>query len=229
MVKQVAQAAGRADALFIPDGAEGVVDVLQALANGGVNLRQFTVLGTGLWADDPRITANHLLEGAWFAAPEPTGYRGFADRYRARYHQDPVRQATLAYDAVALVAALVKTQGQQRFADRHAHQSVRLHRDRRGVPLPQRRLQPARPRGDEGHVVRRPGGRARAALLQRLRDLGAWSRKVADFSDEIMRKRRVGPDGACCAPGVECRDIAAGVELIDATGVEAAPDTRPVR
>ena len=29
--------------------------------------------------------------------------------------QDPVRQATLAYDAVALVAALVKTQGQHRF------------------------------------------------------------------------------------------------------------------
>jgi hypothetical protein len=74
------------------------------------------VLGTGLWGDDPRILSNPLLEGAWFAAPEPTGYRSFADRYRARYHQDPVRQATLAYDAVALVAALVKTQGQQRFA-----------------------------------------------------------------------------------------------------------------
>jgi ABC-type branched-subunit amino acid transport system substrate-binding protein len=116
VVKQVAQAAGRADALFIPDGAEGVSDVLQALANGGVNLRQFTVLGTGLWGDDQRITSNSLLDGAWFAAPEPTGYRGFAERYRARYHQDPVRQATLAYDAVALVAALVKTQGQQRFA-----------------------------------------------------------------------------------------------------------------
>jgi branched-chain amino acid transport system substrate-binding protein len=116
MVKQVAQAAGRADALFIPDGAEGVSDILQALANGGVNLRQFTVLGTGLWGDDPRVLANPLLDGAWFAAPEPTGYRSFAERYRARYHQDPVRQATLAYDAVALVAALAKTQGQQRFA-----------------------------------------------------------------------------------------------------------------
>jgi branched-chain amino acid transport system substrate-binding protein len=116
LVKQVAQAGGRADALFIPDGAEGVSDILQALANGGVNLRQFTVLGTGLWGDDPRALSNPLLDGAWFAAPEPTGYRGFAERYRARYHQDPVRQATLAYDAVALVAALAKTQGQQRFA-----------------------------------------------------------------------------------------------------------------
>ena len=33
-----------------------------------------------------------------------------------RYGQDPVRTATLAYDAVALVAALAKTQGQQRFS-----------------------------------------------------------------------------------------------------------------
>ncbi len=116
MVKQVAQAAGRGDALFIPDGGDGVGDIIHALATGGVNMKQFTVLGTGLWADDQRITANNLLEGAWFAAPETAGYRSFAERYRARYHQEPVRQATLAYDAVALVAALVKTQGQQRFS-----------------------------------------------------------------------------------------------------------------
>jgi branched-chain amino acid transport system substrate-binding protein len=117
MVKQVAQAAGRGDALFIPDSGEAVGDVIHALATGGVNLKQFTVLGTGLWADDQRITANNLLEGAWFAAPENAGYRSFAERYRARFHQDPVRQATLAYDAVAMVAALVKTQGQQRFTN----------------------------------------------------------------------------------------------------------------
>jgi branched-chain amino acid transport system substrate-binding protein len=116
MVKQVAQAAGRGDALFIPDSGDGVGDIIHALATGGVNLRQFTVLGTGLWADDQRITANNMLDGAWFAAPETTGYKSFAERYRARYHQDPVRQATLAYDAVALVAALVKTQGPQRFS-----------------------------------------------------------------------------------------------------------------
>jgi branched-chain amino acid transport system substrate-binding protein len=115
IVKQVSQAVGRADALFIPDTGDGVADILQALAKAGVDPHRFAVLGTGLWGDDQRIFANTLLDGAWFAAPEPTGYRGFAERYRARYQQDPVRQATLAYDAVALVAALVKTQGQHRF------------------------------------------------------------------------------------------------------------------
>ena len=44
------------------------------------------------------------------------GFRAFSGRYRTRYGQDPVRPATLAYDAVSLVAALVKTQGAQRFS-----------------------------------------------------------------------------------------------------------------
>jgi ABC-type branched-subunit amino acid transport system substrate-binding protein len=37
-------------------------------------------------------------------------------RYRAKYSGDPVRTATLAYDGVALVAALARTQGGQRFS-----------------------------------------------------------------------------------------------------------------
>jgi branched-chain amino acid transport system substrate-binding protein len=57
------------------------------------------------------------LEGGWYAAPDSGGFRNFSARYRSRYGQDPVRTATLAYDAVALVAALVKTQGAQRFSE----------------------------------------------------------------------------------------------------------------
>jgi len=57
------------------------------------------------------------LQGGWYAAPDSAGFRNFSVRYRSRYGQDPVRTATLAYDAVALVAALVKTQGTQRFTE----------------------------------------------------------------------------------------------------------------
>ena len=90
--------------------------VVQALAADGVNLKRVQLLGTGLW-DDPRVFSTAALEGGWYAAPESTGFRSFSGRYRARYGQDPVRTATLAYDAVALVAALVKTQGPQRFSE----------------------------------------------------------------------------------------------------------------
>ena len=89
---------------------------MQTLAANGVNTRRVQLLGTGLW-DDPRIFAEPGAQGGWFAAPDPSGFRAFSGRYRARYGQDPVRTATLAYDAVSLVAALVKTQGPARFSE----------------------------------------------------------------------------------------------------------------
>jgi ABC-type branched-subunit amino acid transport system substrate-binding protein len=112
----IAQAAGRADALFIPDGADAAPLVVQSLTTAGVNLRRLQLLGSGLW-DDQRIFADPSLQGGWFPAPDNVGFRNFAGRYRARFGQEPVRMATLAYDAVALVAALVKTQGPQRISD----------------------------------------------------------------------------------------------------------------
>lgn len=114
--RRVAQAAAQADSIFIPDGADAVPQVVQALAAAGVNLKRVQLLGTGLW-DDPRVFSTPTLDGGWYAAPESNGFRNFSSRYRARYGQDPVRTATLAYDAVALVAALVKTQGAQRFSE----------------------------------------------------------------------------------------------------------------
>jgi branched-chain amino acid transport system substrate-binding protein len=114
-VRNVAQAAGRADAIFIPDGAEAVPTVVQTLNASGIDTKRVQLLGSGLW-EDAQIFSNPQLEGAWYAGPDSTGFRNFSGRYRSRYGQDPVRTASLAYDAVALVAALVKTQGKQRFS-----------------------------------------------------------------------------------------------------------------
>ena len=116
-VKAIAEAAGRADALFIPDGGDVVPDIVRALAGERMNIKRIQLIGTGLW-DDPRIFSTPELVGGWYAAPGGNGYRAFSERYRKRYGQDPVRTATLAYDAVALVAALVKTRSdpQQRFS-----------------------------------------------------------------------------------------------------------------
>jgi branched-chain amino acid transport system substrate-binding protein len=115
VAKVIAQSAAQADALFIPDG-DTAGDVAAALASAGVNLRQLAIMGTQLW-DDPKVFANSQLEGAWYAGPEPDGFRGFSERYRSRYQQDPQKPAALAYDAVALVVALVKAQGLQRITN----------------------------------------------------------------------------------------------------------------
>jgi ABC-type branched-subunit amino acid transport system substrate-binding protein len=113
--RNVAGALGSADALFIADDGDSVVAAADALTAAGANLRNIQLLGTGLW-DNPRVFASPALQGGLYAAPDPAGFRSFSARYRARYGSDPVRTATLAYDAVALVAALARTQGPQRFS-----------------------------------------------------------------------------------------------------------------
>lgn len=115
-IRTVAQVASRADSIFIPDGAEAAPALVQGLNAGGVDTKRVQILGSGLW-EDAQIFSTPALEGAWYAGPDSTGFRNFSGRYRARYGQDPVRTATLAYDAVALVAALTKTQGPQRFSE----------------------------------------------------------------------------------------------------------------
>jgi hypothetical protein len=113
--RTVAQALGQADALFMADDGDSLVAVADALTAAGANLKNIQLLGTGLW-DNPRVFATPALQGGLYAAPDPAGFRGFSNRYRTKFGADPVRTATLAYDAVALVAALARTQGPQRFS-----------------------------------------------------------------------------------------------------------------
>src|SRR5262245_37604138 len=114
----VAQAAGSADALFIPGDSESVSAMVQALSTAGVNLQRLQLLGTGLW-ENPRTFANALLQDGWYVGPDPTAPNSFkssfASRYRTRFGSDPERAASLSYDAVTLAAALAKTQGTKRF------------------------------------------------------------------------------------------------------------------
>jgi ABC-type branched-subunit amino acid transport system substrate-binding protein len=113
--RNVAQALGSADALLLADDGDSVVTAADALTAAGANLKNIQLLGTGLW-DNPRVFASPALQGGLFAAPDPSGFRSFSGRYRTKFGSDPVRTATLAYDAVALVAALARTQGGARFS-----------------------------------------------------------------------------------------------------------------
>jgi len=115
IVRKIAAVAGTADAIFIPDTADTVPHVVQTLSANGVDTRRIQLLGSGLW-EDLQIFSSPMLEGGWYAGPDITGFRNFSGRYRSRYGSDPVRTATLVYDAVALTAALTKTQGARRFA-----------------------------------------------------------------------------------------------------------------
>lgn len=115
-IQRVAAAARQADAIFLPDAGDAVPTIVQSLAAQGVDVKRALLLGTGQW-DDPRIMREPAMAGGLFAAPNSAGYQAFAQRYRAKFGADPVRTATLAYDAVLLVNALAQTQGSQRFSE----------------------------------------------------------------------------------------------------------------
>ncbi len=108
--------APQADALFVPDNGDGLPAVAQALQMAGFDPTRVKPLGTGVW-NEPRIFALPALQGGWFAAPDNRGFEAFAERYRARFGTDPIRLATLSYDAVTLAAALTRMQGVQGFSD----------------------------------------------------------------------------------------------------------------
>ncbi|MGO4386681.1 penicillin-binding protein activator [Microvirga sp. 2YAF29] len=108
--------APQADALFLPDGGDGLPSVAQALQTIGFNGERVKAMGTGLW-NEPRVFALPALQGGWFAAPDNRGFEDFAGRYRDRFNAEPIRLATLSYDAVTLAAALARMQGAQGYAD----------------------------------------------------------------------------------------------------------------
>lgn len=114
--RRLAGSATQADALFLPDAADTVPQILQALDAAGVNLAGKQLIGTGLW-DDRKLFAAPSVAGGIFAAPDPAGFRAFSERYRARFGREPVRTATLSYDAVLLMAALVSTHGETGISD----------------------------------------------------------------------------------------------------------------
>ncbi|CAO4191928.1 penicillin-binding protein activator [Methylorubrum extorquens] len=112
----IAGAGAQADALFVPDTAEGLMAVAPALTKIGFSPARVRPLGLALW-NDPRVLSQAAFQGGRFAAPDTAGFAGFAQRYQTRFGTMPPRTASLGYDAVSLTAALVRQYGSQRFAD----------------------------------------------------------------------------------------------------------------
>ncbi len=112
--QEVAAVTGQIDGLFIPEQAEGMPAVAGALATNNVKTQY---LGTGVW-NDARVLKLPQMQGAWFSAPDNSGFNALAQRYKAKFNSEPTRLATLAYDAVTLAAALARNPAPDRFSER---------------------------------------------------------------------------------------------------------------
>lgn len=95
------------DALLVAEGGDRLRLIARQLPRGGIDPDGLRLLGTGLW-DDPSIQQEAGLHGGRFATASPDLAASFEQRYRQAYGETPPRIAALAYDAVALAAALAQ-------------------------------------------------------------------------------------------------------------------------
>jgi branched-chain amino acid transport system substrate-binding protein len=104
-----------ADAVLIAQGGVMLRAIAPTLSFHGASRDKVKLLGTGLWADDPQLARESSLEGSWFAAPAPNADEQFVTKYRTSFGAAPASIASLAYDAVSLVALLSQGAPYHRF------------------------------------------------------------------------------------------------------------------
>ncbi len=106
---------GMPDALFIPAGPETLPQISYLIGQAKIDTGRVKLIGTTGW-DYPNAGRDPRLAGAWFAGPDPRGWRDFAARFTKAYGHMPPRLASLAFDAVDIAAALTSQPKDARFS-----------------------------------------------------------------------------------------------------------------
>jgi len=114
MTPSQAIAKTNADAVMVAEGGQILRAVAPSLGFAGLDKNSVKLLGTGLW-DDPNVSKEDMLVGGWFAAPEPDADNAFDGRFHDTFGSNPPQLASLAYDAISLVALLSKGTPYHRF------------------------------------------------------------------------------------------------------------------
>ena len=95
------------EAVFVPEGGALLRALAPLLPYYEIDPLRIRFLGTGLW-DDPGLSLEPALIGSWFAGPPPNAGATLSKRFRDMFDREPPRIASLAYDAIALAAALLE-------------------------------------------------------------------------------------------------------------------------
>ena len=114
-IKSAASGAQPVDALFFPGDAETLPQFDALMPQLEIDAQKVKLLGTSGW-DYPSVHNLSQLSGAWFATPDPSGWREFSERFGRSYAVMPVRLASLSHDAVVMAAALSALPKNARFA-----------------------------------------------------------------------------------------------------------------
>lgn len=105
------------DALLVPESGSLLREITAWLGYYDVNPNEVRLLGLANW-NDPDLLREPLLRGGWYAMTPDDRHAWFAQRYQAAYGEEPTPVAALAYDAMALAAALAHGGSSGDFSER---------------------------------------------------------------------------------------------------------------
>lgn len=95
------------DAVILPEGGPSLRSIASLLPYYDIDPNTIRFIGTYLWYE-PDLGREPALVGGWYAGPLPAQKDAFRGRFEASYGRAPPAIASIAYDAVALAAALAK-------------------------------------------------------------------------------------------------------------------------
>jgi branched-chain amino acid transport system substrate-binding protein len=96
--------------IFLAEQGETLDILMKNLNRHGFSPDAVQYIGTGLW-DDPALAASNIVNKGWFASSPPSYFSAFNARFSQAEGYEAPRLASLAYDAVALVATLADSDG----------------------------------------------------------------------------------------------------------------------
>lgn len=114
-VKESAAGPTRIEALFFPGSEDTLPQLDTLLPKLAIEQKSVRLLGTSAW-DYPGAHRLAQLSGAWFATPDPRGWREFSERFARSYAAMPPRLASLSHDAFVMAAALSSAPKGTRFS-----------------------------------------------------------------------------------------------------------------
>ena len=100
---------GNVDAVFLTANQGAVLPYLtDKLADAGVTSAAVQMMGLTRWDQPSARLQLRGTQGGWFAIPDTAMKAQFEQRYRAAHGETPHELASLGYDGVAAIAALVR-------------------------------------------------------------------------------------------------------------------------
>ncbi len=94
-------------ALLVPEDGKALDQITALLKKYKFSNESIQLLGSSQWYT-PKILRNSLLDGAWFAGPPHKRRANFEHKFQSIYARKPNKLTSLAYDGIALSAALAR-------------------------------------------------------------------------------------------------------------------------